>query len=99
MMESGKRALNGTQNLLDILNAVYHFSNAVNSRGRKVKSIAEEINITELTFFNYFQKKENTLRYMIGLWALDLIVLQCQNSLSGETAIRRIFQRTAEHVK
>jgi AcrR family transcriptional regulator len=99
MTEFGKRELNKARTRLDILNAVYSLSNAVAFRDLKVKSIAEAINITEMTFFNYFQKKEDILKYMMGLWALDLMVLQHQNPLAGEAAIRRIFQRTAEHVK
>ncbi len=96
MTKFGKRTLNKAQTRLDILNAVYHLSKAINFRDLKVKVIAEEIKITEMTFFNYFQKKEDILKYMMGLWNLDLTVLQHQNPLRGEEAIRRIFRRTAE---
>ena len=65
----------------------------------KVKSIAEEIGITEMTFFNYFQKKEDVLKYMMGIWALDLMGLQLNHPLIGEAAIRRVFNHTAEQVK
>ncbi len=99
MADFGKRALNKAQTRLDILNAVYELSNSVSFRELKVKSIIEKIAITEMTFFNYFQKKEEILKYMMGLWALDLMVQQLKNPLSGAAAIRRIFQRTAEQVK
>ncbi len=99
MTTFGKRDLNKAQTRLDILGAVYSLTSEVNFRALKVKSIADEINITEMTFFNYFKKKEDILRYMMGLWGLDLMVLQHQAPLSGEAAIRRIFQQTAEHVK
>ena len=98
-MDFGKRELNKAQTRLDILNAVYELSDAVSFRDLKVKSIAQQIGITEMTFFNYFQKKEDILKYMIGIWALDLQVLQLKDPLSGETAIRRIFKHSAEQVK
>jgi AcrR family transcriptional regulator len=65
----------------------------------KVKLIAEEIGITEMTFFNYFKKKEDILKYMMGIWALDLMVLQHRQPLTGEAAIRRVFNHTAKQVK
>jgi len=99
MMKFGKRTLNKAQTRLDILDAVYRLSNNLNFRDIKVKSIAREIGATEMTFFNYFQKKEDILVYMTGIWALDLMVLQHRNPLCGEEAIRRIFHHTAERVK
>ena len=99
MGEFGKRALNKARTRLDILNAVYDLCDAVTFRDLKVKSVVEKVNITEMTFFNYFAKKEEILKYMMGLWALDLMVLQHRNPLTGEAAIHRIFQRTAKQVK
>lgn len=99
MMEFGKRTLNKAQTRLDILHAVYALSNGLNFKDIKVKRIAKEIGITEMTFFNYFQKKEDILLYMTGIWALDLMVLQHQHPLRGEAAIRRIFRHTGEQFK
>jgi len=96
MAEFGKRVLNKAQTRLDILNALYRLSEEVNFRDLKVKTIAESANITEMTFFNYFQRKEDILKYMMGIWALDQMVLQLKEPLSGGAAIRRIFRHTAE---
>lgn len=98
-MDFGKRALNKAQTRLNVLNAVYLLTNTSNFRDLKVKSIVEEIGITEMTFFNYFQKKEDILKYMMGIWGLDLLVLQHRQPLAGEAAIRRVFNHTAEQVK
>jgi AcrR family transcriptional regulator len=95
----GKRALNKAQTRLNVLDTVYRFTETANFRDLKVKSIAEEVGVTEMTFFNYFQKKEDILKYMMGIWALDLLVLQHRQPLTGEAAIRRVFQHTAEQVK
>ena len=99
MADFGKRALNKAQTRLNVLDMVYRLTETANFRDLKVKSIAEEIGITEMTFFNYFQKKEDILKYMMGIWALDLMVLQYRNPLTGEAAIRRVFHQTAEQVK
>lgn len=98
-MSIGRRALKKAKTRQAILNTVYRLSQSVNFRNLKVKAIADAADITEMTFFNYFPKKEDILSYMMGIWALDLLVLQQQKPLRGEAAIRRIFQRTAEQVK
>jgi len=99
MTDFGKRAINKAQTRLNVLDAVYRLTNTSNFRDLKVKSITQDVGITEMTFFNYFQKKEDILKYMMGIWALDLMVLQYRQPLSGEAAIRRIFSHTAEQVK
>lgn len=98
-MELGRRELKKARTRLDILNAIYRLAAGVSFRDMKVKTIAEEADVTEMTFYNYFPKKEDTLLYMMGLWALDQVVLQKQSPLSGEAAIRRIFAHTASQVK
>ena len=98
-MDFGKRALNKAQTRLNVLDTVYQLTSKSSFRDLKVKSIAEEIGITEMTFFNYFQKKEDILKYMMGIWALDLVVQQHSHPLIGEAAIRRVFNHTAEQVK
>jgi len=95
----GKRTLNKAQTRLNVLDTVYRLTADSNFRDLKTKTIAEESGITEMTFFNYFQKKEDILKYMMGIWALDLMVLQQRQPLSGEEAIRRVFKHTAEQVK
>jgi AcrR family transcriptional regulator len=95
----GKRALNKAQTRLNVLETVYRLTKTSNFRDLKVKAIAEETGITEMTFFNYFQKKEDILKYMMGIWGLDLLVLQHRKPLTGEAAIRRLFQHSAEQVK
>lgn len=99
MADFGKRALNKAQTRLNVLDAVYQLCGTVNFRDLKVKSIIEDIGITEMTFFNYFPKKEDILKYMMGIWALDLLAQQTQQPLTGEAAIRRVFAHTAQHYK
>ncbi len=99
MSDFGKRELNKAQTRLNVLGSVYRLTENTNFRDLKVKLIAKESGITEMTFFNYFQKKEDILKYMMGIWALDLVVLQHRQRLAGEAAIRRVFSHTAGQVK
>ena len=99
MAEFGKRALNRAQTRLDILQASYRMTEQVNFRELKVKDIAQAVGITEMTFFNHFAKKEEILRYMMGLWAVDILAHQLRAPLYGEAAIRRVFALTAQQVK
>ena len=99
MADFGKRALNKAQTRLDILDALYRLSEKTNFRDLKVKTIAVSANITEMTFFNYFQRKEDILKYMMGIWALDLMALHQKEPLTSEAALRRVFAHTAGQVK
>ncbi len=97
-MEFGRRELKKAKTRLDILNAVYALTAQTSFRDLKVKAIAETADVTEMTFFNYFPKKEEILGYMMGVWTLDLAVQQHQTPLTGEAAIRRFFAQTARQV-
>jgi len=99
MADYGKRALNKAQTRLDILNAAYRMTETVNFRDLKVKDIAQAVGITEMTFFNHYAKKEDILRYMMGIWTLDIAAQQLSTPLAGEAAIRRLFALTARQIK
>ncbi len=98
-MSFGKRSLNKAETRLNILRAVYRLSETENFRDLKVKLIVEDAGITEMTFFNYFKKKEDILQYMMGIWALDITAHQIRKPLTGSKAIRRLFSLTAQYVK
>jgi len=51
-----------------------------------------------MTFFNYFQTKDDLLGYFMAIWSLDQMALQLQEPLHGEAAIRRIFDATAQQI-
>lgn len=96
MADFGKRALNKAQTKLNILQTMLELLADTNLKDMKVKDIVKRVKITEMTFFNYFQSKDDLLNYFMGVWSLDQAALQLQNPLIGEAAIRRIFDSTAQ---
>jgi AcrR family transcriptional regulator len=99
MADYGKRLINRAQTRLDVLQATYRLTQTLSFRDLKVKDLALAVGITEMTFFNHFAKKEDILRYMMGIWAIDVFAQQLRSPLSGEAAIRRLFALTAQQVK
>ncbi|MBA1420554.1 MAG: TetR/AcrR family transcriptional regulator [Epsilonproteobacteria bacterium] len=58
-----------------------------------VKEVAKELDISEMTFFNYFGSKKEVLIYFIELWSLEMQMHI--EGLEPLEAIYRIFEDTA----
>ena len=58
-----------------------------------VKEVAKELDISEMTFFNYFGSKKEVLIYFIELWSLEMQMHT--EGLEPLEAIYRIFEETA----
>ena len=62
-----------------------------------VKEIAKELNISEMTFFNYFGSKKEVLIYFIELWSLEMQMHI--EGLEPMQAIYKIFEQTANTIE
>ena len=62
-----------------------------------VKEIAKKIDISEMTFFNYFASKKELLIYFIELWSLQMQLLIEELELID--AIYLIFEETAKIIE
>ncbi len=57
--------------------------------GVTVKDLCEAAQVSEATFFNYFPKKEDVLRYFIRIWGVE-VTWRALNSTRGEVGLRFI---------
>lgn len=66
-----------------------------------VKTLCDEVDISEATFFNYFPKKTDLLDYLGRLWTLELNwhALQAAAQQPGVPAIQVLFEQAARHVQ
>ena len=62
-----------------------------------VKEVAKELDISEMTFFNYFGSKKEVLVYFIELWSLEMQMHI--KGLEPLKAIYRIFEETAKTIE
>jgi AcrR family transcriptional regulator len=62
-----------------------------------VREIATELEISEMTFFNYFDTKSEVLVYFIELWNLEMQIKI--DNLSPRQAIYIIFDETAKMIE
>jgi len=62
-----------------------------------VKEVAKELDISEMTFFNYFGSKKEVLVYFIELWGLEMQMHI--EGLEPLKAIYRIFEETAKTIE
>lgn len=61
-----------------------------------VEAICGAVEVSRVTFFNYFPQKADLLNYFLRVWCLERAVEQLREPLRGVSAIERIFLRGAE---
>ena len=61
-----------------------------------VESICAAVEVSRMTFFNYFPHKADLLNYFLRVWCLERAVEQERAPLVGLKALERIFVRGAE---
>jgi AcrR family transcriptional regulator len=67
----------------------------------RIKDLTRRADVSEPTFFNYFDTKEHVLVYFIQLWSIQMMALArtCEaQTHSAIEAIKRIFVVTADEV-
>ena len=61
-----------------------------------VKSLCEEAEVSEATFFNYFAKKSDLLDYFVQLWNLELSWHHQRSAKRGLALLEESFSRVAQ---
>ena len=82
---------------LKILDTFDEKLKAKNLADISIKEIAHELDISEMTFFNYFGSKKEILVYFIEFWNLEMQMHI--EGLEPIPAIYRIFEETAKSIE
>jgi len=65
-----------------------------------VKEVANALEISEMTFFNYFKSKREVLVYFIEFWSLEIqLKLEQAQPLDSKEAIFLVFEETAKMIE
>ncbi|UCF98808.1 MAG: TetR/AcrR family transcriptional regulator, partial [Spirochaetaceae bacterium] len=62
-----------------------------------VGQICERAEVSRVTFFKYFPKKEDLLVYFMSLWSLEWAVQQARSPKRGLAAIYSLFGKAADY--
>lgn len=63
----------------------------------KIEDVCKTIGTSKVTFFNYFDSKEQVVEYFIQLWQYDLSYTLDKRELIGSKLIFAIFDHVSEH--
>ncbi len=58
----------------------------------KIEDICQDLSISKVTFFNYFESKEQVLSYFVSYWEYVTYDEICHNQLKGLDALTHIFK-------
>ncbi len=67
----------------------------------KIKELAQKAEVSEPTFFNYFDSKQHMLVYFIQLWSIEMQILANEAKEEHQSyldIIRTIFRKTNEEI-
>jgi len=95
--EFGLRERKKAQLKLDLLEAMLYEMKAQNFDEIKVSTICDAVSISEVTFFKYFERKDELLLYYMQVWNYKREVrLSKEGRKSGKEAIYAIFDDIAK---
>lgn len=64
-----------------------------------VEELCERVEISKVTFFKMFSRKEDILIYFMRLWLTDRMLELEETNKKGMTALRHIFEGVSEYAK
>lgn len=67
----------------------------------KIKSLVQKAEVSEPTFFNYFESKSDMLVYAIQMWSIEMnaLAIACEKeATSYKVTIKNILRNTAEQI-
>jgi AcrR family transcriptional regulator len=76
---------------LQVLKTTMELLQTNSFRNISVEEICSRCEISKVTFFNYFPKKEDILSYFIAVWSLERMIEQIDHPKRGLQAIRHLM--------
>lgn len=65
----------------------------------RVEELCEHVEISKVTFFKIFPRKEDILIYFMRIWLTDCMLEIEDTNKKGTTALRHIFEKVSEQAK
>ncbi|WP_028855381.1 TetR/AcrR family transcriptional regulator [Psychrilyobacter atlanticus] len=96
-MKIGKREHKRVIQKMEIMNGFLDAMEISDLHLIKIEDICKTIGISKVTFFNYFQSKEQVIEYFIKLWQYDLSFKLDIEGLVGSKVIYGIFDHVSGH--
>lgn len=85
---------------LKILDSFIEKSKETKVENISVKEIAKELQISEMTFYNYFKNKKELFVYFIELWNIEMhIKLTTAQPISAVASIQLIYKLSAQYMQ
>ena len=97
ILESGLREKKKAKQKIGIMKALVKSLETNNLNAIKIEELCKSLEISKVTFFNYFKSKEEVLYYFIYQWNFKIQHSIFLNKLSGLEAIEYIFCSIGNH--
>lgn len=97
ILEPGLREKKKAKQKIGIMNALVIALETKRLNAIKIEELCNSLEISKVTFFNYFQSKEEVLYYFIYQWNFKTQHTIFLNKLSGLEAIESIFYSIGNH--
>jgi AcrR family transcriptional regulator len=94
--EIGLRAKKAARVKLSILEQTLFLIGTKSFRDLHVNEICERVEISRVTFFKYFRKKEDILAYFMKVWCLEREIELGKSGKTGLAAIRYLFENAGQ---
>lgn len=62
-----------------------------------IEDICKSINISKVTFFNYFKSKEEVVEYFIQLWQYEMAYMISEKDLKGLDTLYFLYDQVSSH--
>lgn len=96
-IEIGKREHNKVVMKQNILQAFIGAMEEKSLHEINIEEVCTNINISKVTFFNYFSSKEEVVDYFIQLWQFEISHDLGEYGLKGRQALDYLFDNVASH--